>query len=96
MGKLAKDKQGLALSLLTASDDFDVFELADLNDTVTDTFPGGLSRRILVGTAGDVAVLRRDGVSKIIKGVVDGLVLEIGVVKILLTGTTASDFTVMY
>jgi hypothetical protein len=92
---LGKDLKAYGLELNYASDDFDTFATADLNDTLTDVLPC-ITRRIYVGTAGDLSVLLRSGATKTITAIADGTVLELCVVKILATDTTADDITVFY
>jgi hypothetical protein len=97
MKQLGKDLKALGLDLTTASDDFDVYPAnADLDDTLATLFPGGVSRRIYVGGAGDLKVLTRNGDEKIIGTVAAGTLFDLAVVKIIKTGTTATLITVFY
>lgn len=94
---IGKDKKALAGDITTSSDDFTEYPaLTDLNDTVTDLFPNGISRRIYVGAAGDLMVLTRHGEQKKFQSVPAGTVLEIAVAKIMKTGTAATKIVVMY
>ncbi len=54
------------------------------------------TRGIYVGTAGDVAVVMRDGSSATFKNVPAGDVMAIAATRVTVTGTTAADLCGMY
>ena len=68
----------------------------DLNDTLTDLFPSGLSTKIRCGGAGNLKVLLRNGDSSLIESVLAGETVEIECVKVIKTGTTATKITVFF
>ncbi|MEO0879232.1 MAG: hypothetical protein AAFY22_05905 [Pseudomonadota bacterium] len=55
-----------------------------------------VSRALYVGTGGDVAVEMRSGATVTFKNVADGQSLALRVVKVLDTGTSASDIVAIW
>jgi hypothetical protein len=73
-------------------------DTAALDDTIDadHLFPGGISRWIRVGGAGNLRVVDRYGVNRIIEGLVAGETIRVACVKIMSTGTTATKITVFF
>jgi hypothetical protein len=53
-------------------------------------------RALFVGTAGNVAVVNKDGVATTFKNVASGQVLDVQAVRVNSTNTTASDIVALY
>lgn len=53
-------------------------------------------RALFVGTAGDVAVVARDGGVATLKNVANGTVLPIRAIRVNSTNTTATDIVALY
>ncbi len=52
-------------------------------------------RGLWVGTAGDVAIVARDGTTAVLANVADGTLVPVEATKVKSTGTTASDIVAL-